>query len=69
MWDSGGEHPGIHGEEFILGENVGILVKAVGIFKACTPRIRLGAVGFLWKMMEFWGKMLEFGSKMWELWG
>ena len=35
---------------------MGILVQTVGIFKGCTPRIRLGAVGFLWKMMEFGGK-------------
>ena len=65
----GGEHPGIHGEKFFLGGNVGILVKTVGIFKACTPRIRLGAVGFLWKSWEFGGKMMGFGSKMWEFWG
>ena len=42
----GGEHPGIHGEEFILAENVGILVITVGIFIAWTPRIRLVAVIF-----------------------
>ena len=49
MWDSGGEHPGIHGELFFLGEKVGILVKTVGIFKAWSPRIRLGAVIFCGK--------------------
>ena len=52
----GGEHPGIHGEEFILGEKVGILVKTVGIFKGCTPRIRLGAV-------IVGGKSRNFGEK------
>ena len=60
MWDSGGEHPGIHGEEFILGENVGILVITVGIFIAWTPRIRLGAV-------IVGGKSRNFGQKGWNL--
>ena len=55
----GGEHPGIRGEEFFWGENVGILVKTVGIFKAWTPRIPLGAaiVG---------GKYGNLGGKWWN---
>ena len=62
----GGEHPGICWEKLFLGENVGILVKTVGIFKGCTPRIRLGAVIFCGKYGNFGGKRMEFGSKMWD---
>ena len=54
--NGGGEHPGICWEKLFLGENVGILVKTVGIFIAWTPRIRLGGaiVG---------GKYGNFGEK------
>ena len=72
----GSKHPGVRGEEFFWGENVGILVKAVGILMKTLGFSKLGHHESAWELWDFCGKygnfggkMMEFGSKMWEFWG